>query len=55
MDGKINRKVVWVTGAGRGNGKEIAWHFAEIGCRVVLTSRSLIEQAVVRHVSEDLE
>jgi short-subunit dehydrogenase len=43
MESKIIRKVVWVTGAGRGIGKEIAKHFAEIGCKVVLTSRSLNE------------
>jgi 3-oxoacyl-[acyl-carrier protein] reductase len=43
MESEIIRKIVWVTGSGRGIGKEIAKHFAEIGCRVVLTSRTLNE------------
>lgn len=43
MENKISRKVVWVTGASSGIGKEIAKQFAEIGCKVVLTSRSLNE------------
>jgi 3-oxoacyl-[acyl-carrier protein] reductase len=48
MESKNIRKVVWVTGAGRGIGKEIAKHFAEIGCKVVLISRSLNELVKVQ-------
>ena len=36
----IHRPVVWVTGASRGIGKEIAKQFAFIGCEVVLSARS---------------
>ncbi|MEK7264018.1 MAG: SDR family oxidoreductase [Bacteroidota bacterium] len=34
------RPVVWITGASRGIGKEIAMQFASIGCKVALSSRS---------------
>ncbi len=37
---EIHRPVVWVTGASRGIGKEIAKQFASIGCEVCLSSRS---------------
>ncbi len=42
---EIRRPVVWVNGASRGIGKEIAKQFAQIGCEVCLSSRSL------KHVS----
>jgi len=35
----IHRPVVWVTGASRGIGREIAKQFASIGCEVCLSSR----------------
>ncbi|HZY10658.1 MAG TPA: SDR family oxidoreductase [Bacteroidota bacterium] len=36
----LYRPVVWVVGASRGIGREIAKHFASIGCEVCLSSRS---------------
>lgn len=36
----IHRPVVWVTGASRGIGREIARQFAFIGCEVCLSSRN---------------
>jgi len=36
----IHRPVVWIVGASRGIGKEIAKQFASIGCEVCLSSRS---------------
>ena len=36
---EFHRSVVWVVGASRGIGKEIAKEFASIGCRVCLTAR----------------
>lgn len=48
MNAKIVRPVVWVTGAGRGIGKEIAKSFAQIGSKVVLTSRSQSELVKVQ-------
>lgn len=38
--GESARPVVWVVGASRGIGKEIALQFAMTGCRVCLSSRS---------------
>ena len=35
-----HRPVVWVTGASRGIGREVAKQFASIGCEVCLSSRS---------------
>lgn len=37
----IHRPVVWVVGASRGIGAEIALQFASIGCTVCLSSRSM--------------
>ncbi|MBS4029113.1 MAG: SDR family oxidoreductase [Ignavibacteriales bacterium] len=34
------RPVVWITGASRGIGKELAKQFASIGCKVALSARS---------------
>jgi 3-oxoacyl-[acyl-carrier protein] reductase len=36
----MNNQVVFVSGASRGIGRAIAIHFAEIGCKVIGTSRS---------------
>jgi len=36
----IHRPVVWVTGASRGIGREIAKQFASVGCEVCLSARS---------------
>lgn len=37
----IHRPVVWITGASRGIGREIAKQFAFIGCEVALSARSI--------------
>jgi short-subunit dehydrogenase len=34
------RPIVWITGASRGIGKELAMQFASIGCKVALSARS---------------
>src|SRR6266581_6889804 len=39
-DERIRRPVVWVVGASRGIGREIAKQFAFIGCVVCLSSRN---------------
>ena len=39
----MNNQVVFVSGASRGIGRAIAIHFAEIGCKVIGTSRSDFE------------
>ena len=39
------RPIVWITGASRGIGKEVAKQFASIGCKVALSSRSEKELA----------
>ncbi|MBI5217237.1 MAG: SDR family oxidoreductase [Ignavibacteriae bacterium] len=49
----ITRPVVWVMGASRGIGKEIAKQFASIGCEVCLSSRTksklfLVEREIRR-------
>lgn len=36
-----HQSVVWVTGADRGIGKELAIQFSIIGCKVILSSRSI--------------
>ena len=36
----VHRPVVWVTGASRGIGREIAKQFASVGCEVCLSARS---------------
>ena len=38
---EINRPVVWITGASRGIGREIAKGFAAIGCHVCVSGRTL--------------
>ena len=47
-DLRLRRPVVWVVGASRGIGREIAGRFAAIGCEVCLSSRksSDLESAV---------
>ncbi len=40
---EFRQPVVWVTGASRGIGKEIAIQFSLIGCKVALTSRTVSE------------
>ena len=39
----IQQPVVWVTGASRGIGREIAKQFASVGCDVCLSARSTLE------------
>ena len=40
MKKKINSPVVWITGASKGIGKEIAISFAQIGCQVIISSKN---------------
>ncbi len=42
---RIQHPVVWVTGASRGIGREVAKQFAMIGCRVCVSARSAGELA----------
>ena len=37
---EIHRPVVWITGASRGIGSEVAKQFASIGCEVCLSGRN---------------
>ena len=49
---RIHRPVVWVVGASRGIGKEIAKQFASIGCEVCLSGRSARElESVVKEIT----
>lgn len=43
MDQEFRRPVVWITGASRGIGKEIAIQFSLIGCKVAISARTLSE------------
>ncbi|MDI6802690.1 MAG: SDR family oxidoreductase [Bacteroidota bacterium] len=45
---EFRQPVVWITGAGRGIGREIAIQFSLIGCKVVLTSRTVRELTSVQ-------
>ena len=48
----VHRPVVWVVGASRGIGKEIAAQFASIGCEVALSGRSIRQlQEVVKTIT----
>ena len=52
-DPYINRPVVWVTGASRGIGREIAKQFASIGSEVVLSARSKRDlQSAVKEITQ---
>jgi dehydrogenase/reductase SDR family protein 7 len=44
----LKGKVVWVTGASSGIGKYLALHFANIGCKLVLSARSVEQLEEVR-------
>jgi 3-oxoacyl-[acyl-carrier protein] reductase len=48
----LHRPVVWVTGASRGIGREIARRFSSIGCIVALTSRSAAQLKSLRQEIE---
>lgn len=49
----VRRPVVWVTGASRGIGMEIAGQFASVGCEVCLSARSARElDSVVRRIQK---
>jgi short-subunit dehydrogenase len=48
----IHRPIVWVTGASRGIGREVAKQFAFIGCKVCLSARNKkILQSVVKEIT----
>ncbi|MBI4548770.1 MAG: SDR family oxidoreductase [Ignavibacteriae bacterium] len=52
-DVSIHRPVVWVTGASRGIGREIAKQFASIGCEVALSARSKRDlYSVVKEITQ---
>lgn len=46
---ELERPVVWITGASRGIGREIAKEFASIGCVVALSARSQKELASLKN------
>ncbi len=49
----VKRPVVWIVGASRGIGKELAKQFASIGCEVCISSRSLNDlKIVVKEISQ---
>jgi NAD(P)-dependent dehydrogenase (short-subunit alcohol dehydrogenase family) len=52
--GKLNKKVALVTGASRGIGRGIVRAFAQEGARLVITSRSENDLAVVQAEAEQL-
>jgi short-subunit dehydrogenase len=50
---RFHRPVVWVAGASRGIGREIAKQFASIGCTVCLSSRTTRDlRSAVREIAE---
>jgi len=44
----LKGQVVWITGASSGIGKHLAYRFAKIGCKIVLSSRSADQLEEVR-------
>ncbi len=46
----LKQPVVWVTGAGRGIGAELAKQFSYIGCRVALSSRTKNELKNIKNI-----
>lgn len=48
MNHKFRPPVVWITGASRGIGKEIALQFSYIGCKVALSSTSPRDLIIVK-------